>query len=255
MNIQNVFAAIRQVEEQIQQSLIDKASTELFNLVLLNEDFIQFNPSLFDLVTYIHGTKLRTKIYILEKHSKVIIGQLLLVEQNKLRVIYQSCKVPTSKTSTEENLNAQNLLIDFITSNKFDGDNKSSHLITQLSEDVRTIEINPMSITTTRARFYIAKSTLVIRVLVINFFSSFWFFVSGCNSGDVIFAYITYFFLSGVFGFAALPNIGILLFFWGGAIGTMTISALVCGIFDTVKEHQNRTGLFNTKSKYFIAGK
>jgi hypothetical protein len=35
----------------------------------------------------------------------------------------------------------------------------------------------------------------------------------------------------------------------------MTISALVCGIFDTVKEHQNRTGLFNTKSKYFIAGK
>jgi hypothetical protein len=255
MNIQNVFAAIDQVEKQIQQSLIDKASIELFNLVLLNEDFIEFNPSRFDLVTYIHGTKLRTKIFILEKHSKVIIGQLLLVEQNRLRVIYQSCRVPTSRTSTEENLNAQNLLIEFITNNKFEGDNKSSHLITQLSEDVRMIEINPMSIATTRARFFIAKSTLVFRVLVMNILGNFWYFFTGCKSGDVIFAYIAFFLFTGMFGLAVLPKIGVLLFFWGGAIGTMTLAALVCGVVDTIKELKNHTGLFSTKSKYFLTGK
>jgi membrane-associated HD superfamily phosphohydrolase len=255
MNIKNVFDDIARIERQVQENLITRASTDVYNLILLNEHFVKFNPSYFRLDNYINSKKLKTTIYIKELHSNVIIGKLIVIEQNKLRVIYNALRLPKGSRNHEANQEAQNLLAEYITSNQFDDANKQSHLVTQLSDDIRMVEINPTKIILTKIKFYTIKSLIWLQALLYNSTSSFLWIISGGRNVENVMITIFYYFFTGLFGLMTLPSFTPITLMWGIPLSIMALSALILGLNQTIKTSKNNSEFFCNKPKYFFKNK
>jgi hypothetical protein len=255
MNIKNVFEDIARIERQVQESLITRASIDVYNLILLNEHFVRFNPSYFSLDNYINSKKLRTIIYIKELHSNVIIGKLIVIEQNKLRVIYNALKLPKGSCNHEANQEAQNLLTEYITSNQFDDSNKQSHLVTQLSDDIRMVEINPTKILLIKIKFYTIKNLIWLQALLYNSASSFLWIIRGGGSVENILIAIFYVFFAGLWGLMSLPNFTPIILMWGIPFSIMALSAFILGLNHTIKTSKNNSEFFCNKPKYFFKNK
>jgi hypothetical protein len=255
MNMKNVFDAIKIIEQQVQESLITRASTDVYNLILLNEHFIRFHPGNYSLDNYINNNKLKTTIYIMELHSKVIIGKMIIIEQNKLRVIYNSLRLPKGSHNHEANQEAQNLLTDYITSNQYNDAQKSSHLVTQLSDDIRLLEINSTRITITKLKFYFVKSAIWSQAFFFNFGEIFFWIVRGCGSGDTIGLYFMYFLFMGFLSLMSLPHLFFATLFWSVPLTLTTVASIIVGVKTTYKEARKIEGLFYSKPRYYFKSK